>query len=1052
MFVHRLKLRPPEALPIWLERPGIERRFHAGISVLAVVAGPGYGKTVFAAQIFHRWEGPKLWYSLDESDGDLAAFSAHLDAMVSAQAARPLAGDAWHLGSPKEIGSRVAEVLAEVRPSPLLVFDDVHFLDGSRALPALAELIERGVKIGATFVLCGRSMPVPLHGIAATARLARAGAVDLAFDEAESLRYLEFATNLRGDRSLLQLARRAEGWPAGLALAATTSSNGRGVAPDSLSARDDETRRLLFDYLASEVLEGLAENERSLLTATSILDELEIDLCNSVLGRSDSAEILASLARRGLFVSRRSDDAYTVHQLFREFLRHHLMRTAAPGEVAALHRRASQALATRGDLPYAILHLLDAGDDDAAAEALEKAAFSMLSAGLLSQVASFLQRIGEARIGASATLLIALGRVQNYRGDLDRALASYERAIALARTEQQLDVMAEAVRVSSPILAGRGEYQRLSVLLAATLAMGAQLSEASVTGLKLSLGGLYLDTERFDEAVATFSEIMPSVVARGDLPIQGIVLHNTAVAHVRRGDPYAGLAMYERALKIKRSAGQRVAALMTLANMIYALRVLGDIDEAERLTAQLLDDANDIGNALMVAFAHENDGALKAMRGDVEAAHRAYREAQRACDPGDVVVLPDILHGLAQCALNLGNLAEGDDLCARAANVMRATNRRQASAPVGLTRAECALARGDFSIALATARDALEAAAQGVDPLTQAASSVDAAALLMRIAPHLGQAEAAEAERLASEAATTAVALVHQRDYRFLLRTKSRAFSELHDHLRRWKIGAGLLPDVGALRGPVGLRIEMLGGLRVYVGGEPIPAEAWKRRRARDIFAYLVSLRGRSVPRSRLVDLYWPETDADAAHDNLRVTISAIRKALGDVVKFEANGYRFVPPHQTVVDIEQFDLHVDAARQAVARGDLDEARRRFMQSSELYRGEFLDGLEDGGWQWRERERLRAACLETLRWLAHDREGDQSIRRLALDRLLEIAPFDLDALRMRLDVMVEEARLADARREYDDWRDRYRCAVGVEAPDIWTPGGNGTKASVLRLSH
>jgi hypothetical protein len=54
--------------------------------------------------------------------------------------------------------------------------------------------------------------------------------------------------------------------------------------------------------------------------------------------------------------------------------------------------------------------------------------------------------------------------------------------------------------------------------------------------------------------------------------------------------------------------------------------------------------------------------------------------------------------------------------------------------------------------------------------------------------------------------------------------------------------------------------------------------------------------------------------------------------------------------------------------------------------------------------------------------------------------------------MRLDVMVEEARLADARREYDDWRDRYRCAVGVEAPDIWTPGGNGTKASVLRLSH
>ena len=50
--------------------------------------------------------------------------------------------------------------------------------------------------------------------------------------------------------------------------------------------------------------------------------------------------------------------------------------------------------------------------------------------------------------------------------------------------------------------------------------------------------------------------------------------------------------------------------------------------------------------------------------------------------------------------------------------------------------------------------------------------------------------------------------------------------------------------------------------------------ESWKRRKARDIFAYLVTSRGRSVPRSRLADLYWPELDADAANDNLRVTIS----------------------------------------------------------------------------------------------------------------------------------------------------------------------------------
>jgi hypothetical protein len=138
-----------------------------------------------------------------------------------------------------------------------------------------------------------------------------------------------------------------------------------------------------------------------------------------------------------------------------------------------------------------------------------------------------------------------------------------------------------------------------------------------------------------------------------------------------------------------------------------------------------------------------------------------------------------------------------------------------------------------------------------------------------------------------------------------------------------------------------------------------------------------------------------------------------------------------------MIDAELFDEHIETARQALSRGATDAARHGFLAAAELYRGDFLEGFEDGGWQWRDRERLHAACLEALRWLALDTEGDGSVRRLAIDRMLELAPFDIAAVKLRLGFLIAEARIGDARRDYEEWKVRYRTAVGTDPPDVWT---------------
>ena len=1034
-----------------MQRARLEQRLSPNTRVVSIVAGPGYGKTVLAARLYSAWAGPKFWYSLDAADADLAVLVSHMDAGVRALGI-PLpefdASNAAALGSPKEIASRFAEGFSDSPNPVLLVFDDVHVLEKSRSLAALDELVKRCSQGTVTFVLSGRSMPVALGTIATAAQLESIVASDLAFNDSETLAYLRLAVQEKISDSLVRFAAQAEGWAAGLTLIASSARKGvalgetpsEGLTPNEASlppASSDEMRHYLFDYLASEVLTDLTPGERQFLLDTSILEQLEVELCDALAGTTVSRQILASFTDRGLFVARRSDDAYTYHQLFREFLRHNLERVTPVEHVAALHKRAADVFAARGDARQAISHYLEAGDVEAAVGSLEAAALDMLRMGLISSVERVLRRIHPDRVRTSPILMTVLGRVQRERGEWDNALQTLDVAIAGARSARQFDVLAEAVRTCAPILGSRGEFDRLREMLDEALSSSDQLPESSLSSLRMTLAAVHVEADELDEALAIYRDITPLIVARGDLAAHGLVLHNTGVAHLRRGDIYTGLSLYERALKLKEQAGQHVSKLTTLGDLIYVKTLLGDLDEAERLVDTLVSQATDIGATHIVTRALEQRGALKLLRGDIDGAQDLLRRAQASADPADMILMPEIEHGLAKCAFIKRNFAEADALCAHACANLGSLGRHQQLAPILITRSQVLAASGDTAMSIKLAEEAIVTCAQGANALVEATTTLEAAAILAAHANARGVPDAERIDRCAAEAASTAIALVYQRDYRFLLHAKADVFERLRPHLRRWGIGSALLPEQ-KVELPSSLRVEALGGLRVFVEGKEVSPESWKRRRALDVFAYLVSQRGRPVARARLIDLWWPESDADAAHDSLRVAISAIRKVVGDVIKYESNAYRFAAPPNTVIDVVVFDELLDQARQAVASGDSEVARRTFVSAVDLYRGDFLEGMQEGGWQWHERERLRAACIEALRWIAQDREAarDATGLRLAVERILEIAPFDLEAVRMRLEALAAELRFAEAERDYAAWRERYRAAVGAEAPDFW----------------
>ena len=104
-----------------------------------------------------------------------------------------------------------------------------------------------------------------------------------------------------------------------------------------------------------------------------MLDRLSGPLCDAVLGRTDSQELLESVERANLFLLPLDDERrwWRYHHLFADLLRARLL-AQHPDRVAALHRAAAAWHERHGLPDDAIRHALAGGDAAWAARLVEE--------------------------------------------------------------------------------------------------------------------------------------------------------------------------------------------------------------------------------------------------------------------------------------------------------------------------------------------------------------------------------------------------------------------------------------------------------------------------------------------------------------------------------------------------------------------------------------------------------------------------------------------------------------------------------------------------------
>jgi DNA-binding SARP family transcriptional activator len=192
------------------------------------------------------------------------------------------------------------------------------------------------------------------------------------------------------------------------------------------------------------------------------------------------------------------------------------------------------------------------------------------------------------------------------------------------------------------------------------------------------------------------------------------------------------------------------------------------------------------------------------------------------------------------------------------------------------------------------------------------------------------------------------------------------------------------------------------------------------------LLAYL-ALNRAPQPRERLLALLWAESAEDAARKNLRNTLWAIRKALGDNV-IEADNNRVALSPIVWNDVRVFEQ--------MANQVMDESVDPML---DVYRGPFLDGLtlteapDFELWMTGERERLSLLYMQVITRLVETRrrEGNwQAVitltrRALAQDGLHEA---------MHRALIEAHARIGDraeALRQYDLLRTTLNHELGVD---------------------
>ncbi|MFK8023931.1 MAG: BTAD domain-containing putative transcriptional regulator [Ilumatobacter sp.] len=929
--------------------------------LVTLVAHAGSGKTTLLALAMEAnridpW-GRDVWVALDRRDDDPELI---LEAIGAA------------LGGSSSVDGIVDAVWSAAPDDVAIILDDVHVVQSPAALDVLAELVRALPGNGHLVVASRERVTLPLARLRAQFETLELEADDLAFDEDE----LAALVGLRGVGTPARYRHELAELPRVAALADLTIRFGAGAGAE---------------FLWDEVLASFALPELDALRRLALVGDFDDAFAGEVIGAAGAVLELDGFT----LIDRDATGRFNMHDLLRSALLEPLSASQRR-ELAAV---TAVAAARTGDRSLAVMLYTEAGDAEQAAEV----ARSFIMTATLRRTYEQIKRVSHAidRVDPDGPLARFLraelrsGEDEVY-GGADSQAAEFGavadgarrrgddevEAAAIYRCHQQtllellpvasdridrLSELASRVPYAAQVLRFARASQRLrdgdskrawSEIIDLPDIADPQSEQVFRAGLMCLLG-------RFDEVVDEFGSRDASTLAPGVDEYVGYALYLSG-----RVSPEVAAPMFDDI-----SEGFGRAQLAQTSVVLHTTGALisvhaGDHDSA-RGYVEAARAVTNKGCAPSFAINVDTAAAVLAVAVEGEDAARELLDASfgrvdlgRWPTAAHLTVLPLIylFYPSRRERLDACDFGRPATVACDAGRALVAARERGDAAPVlALPWDEPDLLRVQVPPPLLAELAAVAAVAGGASA-SEVLSKIPHADRWLRRCSH--------GEGLA---ATSATALLSQRP-----RVPDRA-----------------------------LRVLTLGPLMVERDGVVVDHPDLARRgRVQQLLGLLADRR--SVVRSEAAELLWPELDAKAASNNLRVTLTYLNRAL------EPDRAPDEPPIYVTQQGETIGLHpevvtdLDEFRLAVRNG-MSHARRRaprsaiasYEQAARLYHGTFLAGQE-ADWLVGPRDRARFDAIHTylrlgeltlasgepeeaIRWALHARDFGE--RHDRVERLL-----------------------------------------------------------------
>lgn len=658
----RTKLFIPSVSPNIIHRHHLLERlttgFDAGKNMTLVSAPAGYGKSTLLTEWVTAYKGRVAWLSLDERDNTPLRFWIYLVTAletVSKSFGRDMLQileSAQDFDSNRFLTALVNEV-STFEQSAILVLDDFHVISNSDIHAGMHFLLEH-LSPSLHLVIATRTdPPLPLSRLRVRGQLTEIRIADLRFDVEEASSFLNDLMKLElAESDIRALETRTEGWIAGLQLAAL-----------SMQGRDDTqafirnftgSQHFVLEYLVEEVLQRQPESLQKFLLETCILQRMSAPLCNAITGSTESAEMLADLRRRNLFVIPLDGEHYwfRYHHLFAEFLKSHLERTL-PDNLPALHRRAAEWFQSNNYAEDALRHAFAIPDYPYASRLMVDNWRRIYHQGRLNTAVDWLDSLPPDFIRQSPPLSVAYCWTLFVRGDYDRIEAYLDE---ITQTFEQMAgagqlpkdhpeyniILQQVILLRAVVMRHHGDVhtalkeieQLLPTIEGLRQMLGEVVADMGYTACYSQMGYTYVAASDLERAADTLGRVSPHARKCGNI----LALAHTTIELARISLLLGRLEQAEKICRDELSlTGQAAYAdypafclvHLGLANVLREKKVW---DEAEQHLRQGLETAQKSGHQYYLAQGYLIAARLHHAQGKTDQAQEDMRKAEQIAE------------------------------------------------------------------------------------------------------------------------------------------------------------------------------------------------------------------------------------------------------------------------------------------------------------------------------------------------------------------------------------------------------------------------------------